>query len=35
MQLTTPLGSHFGDKELTVGGNPNQTAAEGILQKVY
>ncbi|WP_447603493.1 hypothetical protein [Nitrospira sp. Nam80] len=34
MRLTTQSTSHFGDKDTIVGGNPNATVAEGVLQKV-
>lgn len=34
MRLTSRSLSHFGDKDMIVGGDPNATVAEGILQKV-
>ena len=34
MRLTSRSSSHFGDKDMIVGGDPNATVAEGILQKV-
>ena len=34
MRLTSQSSSHFGDKDMIVGGDPNSTVAEGILQKV-
>src|SRR5574338_470737 len=34
MRLTTQSTSHFGDKDTIVGGNPNASVAEGVLQKV-
>lgn len=33
MRVTTQSTSHFGDKDMIVGGDPNSTVAEGILQK--
>ena len=34
MRLTSQSSSHFGDKDMIVGGDPNSTVAEGILQKI-
>ena len=34
MKVTTQSTSHFGDKDTIVGGNPNASVAEGVLQKV-
>jgi hypothetical protein len=34
MKVTTQWTSHFGDRDLTVGGSPNSAVAEGLLQKV-
>ena len=34
MRVTTRSNSHFGDKDLIVGGDPNSTVAEGVLQKI-
>ncbi len=35
MRVTTRSRSHFGDKDLIVGGDPNATVAEGLLQKLH
>ena len=34
MRVPTQSKSHFGDKDLIVGGNPNAAVVEGILHKV-
>jgi hypothetical protein len=34
MKVTTQSTSHFGDKDTIVGGNPNASVAEGVLQKM-
>ncbi|MGH7230497.1 MAG: hypothetical protein ACREJU_03960 [Nitrospiraceae bacterium] len=34
MRVTSRSASHFGDKDMMVRGNPNESVAEGILQKV-
>jgi hypothetical protein len=34
MRITSQSASPFGDKDMSVGGNPNKSVAEGILQKV-
>ena len=34
MKVTTRSTSHFGDKDMSVGGNPNSAVAEGLLQKL-
>ena len=34
MRLTSRSSSHFGDNDMIVGGDPNSTVAEGMLQKV-
>lgn len=34
MRITTRTASHFGDKDLMVGGDPNSVVAEGILQRL-
>ena len=34
MRVTTRSTSHFGDKDLIVGGDPNSIVAEGLLQKL-
>jgi hypothetical protein len=34
MKVTTRSTSHFGDKDLIVGGNPDSAVAEGLLQKL-
>lgn len=34
MKVTTQSTSHFGDKDTIVGGTPNATVAEGLLQRV-
>jgi hypothetical protein len=34
MRVTTRSSSHFGDKDLIVGGDPNSTVAAGVLQKI-
>jgi hypothetical protein len=33
MRLTSQSSSHFGDKDMIVGGDPNATVAEGILHR--
>jgi hypothetical protein len=35
MRVTTQSTSHFGDKDMTVGGDPNSAVVEGVLQKVH
>jgi hypothetical protein len=35
MRVTTQSTSHFGDKDMIVGGNPNAAVVEGVLQKVH
>lgn len=34
MKVTTRSTSHFGDKDMIVGGDPNSAVAEGLLQKL-
>ncbi|MCC2641133.1 MAG: exported protein of unknown function [Nitrospira sp.] len=34
MRVTTRSASHFGDKEMIVGGDPDSAVAEGLLQKL-
>ena len=34
VQLVTRASSHFGDKDMTTGGQPEQASFEGLLQKV-
>ena len=34
MKVTTRSTSHFGDKNMSVGGDPNSAVAEGLLQKL-
>ena len=34
MRVTTQSSSHFGDKDMIVGGHPNAAVVEGILHKV-
>ena len=34
MRVTTRSTSHFGDKDMIVGGDPNSIVAEGLLQKL-
>lgn len=34
MRVTTRSTSHFGDKEMIVGGDPNSVVAEGLLQRL-
>jgi hypothetical protein len=34
MRVTTKSTTHFGDKDMIVGGDPNSTVAEGLLQKL-
>ena len=34
MRVTTRSNSHFGDKDMIVGGDQNSTVAEGLLQKI-
>lgn len=34
MKVTTRSTSHFGDKDMSVGGDPNSAVAEGLLQKL-
>ncbi len=34
MRVTTRTASHFGDKDLIVGGDPSSVVAEGILQRL-
>lgn len=34
MRVTTRSTSHFGDKDMIVGGDPNSIVAEGLLHKV-
>jgi hypothetical protein len=34
MRVTTQSTSHFGDKDMIVGGDPNSAVVEGLLQKV-
>ena len=34
MRVTTRSNSHFGDKDLIVGGDPNSTVAEGVLRRI-
>ena len=34
MKVTTRSTSHFGDKDMTIGGDPNSAVAEGLLQKL-
>jgi hypothetical protein len=34
-RVTTQSTSHFGDKDMIVGGNPNAAVVEGVLQKVH
>ena len=34
MRVTTSSTSHFGDKDLMVGGDPDAVVAEGVLQKL-
>jgi hypothetical protein len=34
MRVTTRSKSHFGDKDMIVGGDPNSDVAEGLLRKV-
>jgi len=34
MRVTTSSTSHFGDKDLMVGGDPNAVVAEGVLKKM-
>ena len=31
---TTRTASHFGDKDLIVGGDPSSVVAEGVLQRM-
>ncbi|HNV24802.1 MAG TPA: hypothetical protein PKI21_00975 [Nitrospira sp.] len=35
MRVTTRSASHFGDKDLIVGGDPSSVVAEGVLQRVH
>ena len=35
MRVTTRSTSHFGDKDMIVGGDPNSIVAEGLLQKLH
>ena len=35
MRVTTQSTSHFGDKDMIVGGNPNSAVVEGVLQKEH
>ena len=35
MEVTTQATSHFGDKDMIVGGHPNSAVVEGVLQKVH
>ena len=35
MRVTTQATSHFGDKDMIVGGHPNSAVVEGVLQKVH
>ena len=34
MKVTTRSTSHFGDKDMSVGGDPNSAVAEGLLQRL-
>ncbi len=34
MRVTTRTTSHFGDKDMIVGGDPNSVVAEGLLQRL-
>lgn len=34
MRVTTRSSSHFGDKDLMVGGDPNSVVAEGVLRRL-
>ena len=34
MRVTTRTASHFGDKDLIVGGDPSSIVAEGVLQRL-
>lgn len=34
LRVTTRSTSHFGDKDMIVGGDPNSIVAEGLLQKL-
>ncbi len=34
MRVTTRTASHFGDKDLIVGGDPSSVVAEGVLQRM-
>lgn len=34
MRVTTSSTSHFGDKDMIVGGDPNAVVAEGVLQRL-
>lgn len=34
LRITTRTASHFGDKDMTVGGEPNSVVAEGVLQRL-
>ena len=34
MRVTTKSTTHFGDKDMLVGGDPNSIVAEGLLQKL-
>ena len=34
MRVTTSSTSHFGDKDMIVGGDPNAVVAEGVLKKM-
>lgn len=33
IRVTTQATSHFGDKDMIVGGDPNSAVVEGVLQK--
>ena len=34
MRVTTRASSHFGDKDLIVGGDPHAAVAEGVLRRL-
>ncbi|HQR13363.1 MAG TPA: hypothetical protein PKW52_09830 [Nitrospira sp.] len=34
MRVTTRTASHFGDKDLIVGGDPSSVVAEGVLHRL-
>ncbi len=34
MRVTTRTASHFGDKDMIVGGDPSSVVAEGVLQRL-